>query len=187
MGRPGSAGCMDEAPAAPLSRRVWPPASIALDRGHRRPPATRRGRWGTHLRHALLAGKLHSPAGPDPGQPWRATAPPTLDPTHATGVPLTARTACSRWPPQGERSGRHAPGVAVTRSPGPGQPRWSRRLAQALPGLGGRTSPVKNVGKPGAGEPHARFDGRGLETDHDQWHRASPRPSHFAADGGAGR
>ena len=24
--------------------------------------------------------------------------------------------------------------------------------------------PVKNVGKPCAGEPHARFDGRGLET-----------------------
>jgi hypothetical protein len=38
----------------------------------------------------------------------------------------------------------------------------------------GRTPSVKNVGKPCAGEPHARFDGRGLETDHDQWHRASP-------------
>src|SRR6185369_6291942 len=25
--------------------------------------------------------------------------------------------------------------------------------------------PVKNVGKPCAGEPHARFDGRGLETE----------------------
>ena len=28
-----------------------------------------------------------------------------------------------------------------------------------------RTPPVKNVGKPCAGEPHARFDGRGLETE----------------------
>jgi hypothetical protein len=36
---------------------------------------------------------------------------------------------------------------------------------------------VKSVGKPCAGEPHARFDGRGLETDHDLWRRASPRPS----------
>jgi hypothetical protein len=59
--------------------------------------------------------------------------------------------------------------------------RWSCHPAQTLPGLAGqgRTPTVKNLGKPCAGEPHARFDGRGLETDHDQWHRASPRPSHF--------
>ena len=61
--------------------------------------------------------------------------------------------------------------------------------------------PVKNVGKPCAGEPHARFDGRGLETEaipamvdakatcgetpggsaqtysRNIRHRASPRPS----------
>jgi hypothetical protein len=53
----------------------------------------------------------------------------------------------------------HAPGAALTRSPGPDPPRWSRHLAQTLPGLAGRTSPVKNVGKPGAGEPHARLTG----------------------------
>jgi RNA-directed DNA polymerase len=29
----------------------------------------------------------------------------------------------------------------------------------------GRTPPVKDVGEPGAGEPHARIDGRGLETE----------------------
>ena len=29
--------------------------------------------------------------------------------------------------------------------------------------------PVKNVGKPCAGEPHARFDGRGLETERQPW------------------
>jgi hypothetical protein len=59
------------------------------------------------------------------------------------------------------------------------------RLAQTLAGLAGRTSPVKNVGKPCPGKPHAQFDGRGLETDHGLWHRANPRPSHLAADGGA--
>ena len=31
---------------------------------------------------------------------------------------------------------------------------------------------VNNVGEPYAGEPHARFDGRGLETGHDN---VSPR------------
>jgi site-specific DNA recombinase len=71
----------------------------------------------------------------------------------------------------------HAPGAALTRPPGPDPPRQSRRLAQTLPGLAGRTPPVKDVGKPCAGEPHARFDGRGLETDRGLWHRASPRPS----------
>ena len=55
-------------------------------------------------------------------------------------------------------------------SPGPGQPPSNRHPAQALPGLAraGRTPPVKNVGKPCAGEPHARFDGRGLETGRNQ-------------------
>src|SRR5665648_946442 len=42
---------------------------------------------------------------------------------------------------------------------------WNRRRTQAQPGLAGsgRTPPVKGVGEPCAGEPHARFDGRGLE------------------------
>ena len=35
---------------------------------------------------------------------------------------------------------------------------------------------MNDVGEPCAGEPHARFDGRGLETEHDECHRASPRP-----------
>src|SRR3954453_1360319 len=40
------------------------------------------------------------------------------------------------------------------------------------PGGASRTPPVKNVGEPCAGEPHARFDGRELETEHaDHGHR----------------
>ena len=39
----------------------------------------------------------------------------------------------------------------------------------------GRTPPVKDVGEPCAGEPHARFDGEGLETEA-SGHRASPSP-----------
>src|SRR3954466_13436570 len=40
------------------------------------------------------------------------------------------------------------------------------------PGGSSRTPPVKNVGEPCAGEPHARFDGRELETEHaDHGHR----------------
>jgi hypothetical protein len=42
---------------------------------------------------------------------------------------------------------------------------------------------VKNVGKPCAGKPHARFDGRGLETGRDLRKRASPRPYHFVVFG----
>ena len=59
--------------------------------------------------------------------------------------------------------------------------RWFAALAGHAPGLAraGRTPPVKNVGKPCAGEPHARFDGRGLETGRSTRNRASPRPSHF--------
>ena len=68
----------------------------------------------------------------------------------------------------------HQTGAAVPGPHGPDQPRWNRPPAQALPGLAGehRTPPVKNVGKPCAGEPHARFDGRGLETE--------PRPAETA-------
>ncbi|URM98894.1 reverse transcriptase domain-containing protein [Actinomadura madurae] len=57
--------------------------------------------------------------------------------------------------------------TAVVPEPdGPDQPRWNRDFVKTLPGLAreGRTPTVKNVGKPCAGEPHARFDGRGLET-----------------------
>src|SRR3954465_3599153 len=40
------------------------------------------------------------------------------------------------------------------------------------PGGSSRTPPGKNVGEPWAGEPHARFDGRELETEHaDHGHR----------------
>src|SRR5205809_6696532 len=43
----------------------------------------------------------------------------------------------------------------------------NRHRPQALPALAGtgRTPTVKNVGEPCAGEPHARFDGEGLETE----------------------
>ena len=94
--------------------------------------------------------------------------------------PLAARAVVvqERQPAPRLAVGRN-PGAAITRSPGPGQPPSSRHPAQALPGLAreGRTPPVKNVGKPCAGEPHARFDGRGLETGRYQRNRASPRPS----------
>jgi RNA-directed DNA polymerase len=75
----------------------------------------------------------------------------------------------------------HDPGTALTGSPGPDPPRWSRRSAQTLPGLAGkgRTPTVKNVGKPGAGEPHARFDGRGLETDRIYGTAPAPDPPRF--------
>ncbi len=36
---------------------------------------------------------------------------------------------------------------------------------------------MKDVGEPCAGEPHARFDGRGLENGARERHRASPRPN----------
>src|SRR6266699_204415 len=43
----------------------------------------------------------------------------------------------------------------------------NRHRPQALPALAGtgRTPTVKNVGEPCAREPHARFDGEGLETE----------------------
>ena len=43
--------------------------------------------------------------------------------------------------------------------------------------------PVKNVGKPCAGEPHARFDGRGLETGPQPAETAPvPDPPHSGCD-----
>ena len=70
--------------------------------------------------------------------------------------------------PQTQPDLGHAPGdLRVT-----GQPRAdhlvrNRHRPQALPALAGtgRTPAVKNVGEPCAGEPHARFDGEGLETE----------------------
>src|SRR6266566_125660 len=96
--------------------------------------------------------------------------------------PLAARALVvqERQPASRLAVGRD-PGAAITRSPGPGQPPSNRHPAPALPGLAraGRTPPVKNVGKPCAGEPHARFDRRGLETGRNLRNRASPRPSYF--------
>src|SRR6202167_6670902 len=68
-----------------------------------------------------------------------------------------------RQPAPGLGTG-HQAGAAVTEPPGPDQPRWNRPPAQALPGLAGgnRKPPGKKVGKPGGGEPHTRFEGRGL-------------------------
>ena len=40
---------------------------------------------------------------------------------------------------------------------------------------------VNNVGEPCAGEPHARFDGRGLETEHDNVSPRQPPTLHRAA------
>lgn len=121
------------------------------------------------------------------GRPRRTTQPPptrshhdrsTSDPANATvpGDPPAARPGQKLCPdptcavavqtgqPPPSLGMGHDPGPAVGESPGSDQPRWNRRPAQTLPGLESRMPPVKNVGKPSAGEPHARFDGRRLET-----------------------
>src|SRR5664280_3675392 len=58
---------------------------------------------------------------------------------------------------------------------------WNRRRTQAQPGLAGsgRTPPVKGVGEPCAGEPHARFDGRGLETERISVTAPAPDPTNL--------
>src|SRR5665811_1091416 len=62
-----------------------------------------------------------------------------------------------------------------------GLPQWNRRRTQAQPGLAGsgRTPPVKGVGEPCAGEPHARFDGRGLETERTSVTAPAPDPTNL--------
>src|SRR5674476_521035 len=59
---------------------------------------------------------------------------------------------------------------------------WNRRRTQAQPGLAGsgRTPPVKGVGEPCAGEPHARFDGRGLETERTSVTAPAPDPTNLS-------
>jgi hypothetical protein len=66
------------------------------------------------------------------------------------------------WP----RLGLEPGGLPITGPARTDLPPRDRRRPQAQPALAGssRTPPVKNVGEPCAGEPHARFDGRGLET-----------------------
>src|SRR5665648_1036296 len=63
---------------------------------------------------------------------------------------------------------------------------WNRRRTQAQPGLAGsgRTPPVKGVGEPCAGEPHARFDGRGLETERTSVTAPAPDPTNLRGSGG---
>ncbi len=64
------------------------------------------------------------------------------------------------------------------------QPQWSHRRPQAEPALAGsgRTPPVKDVGEPCAGEPHARFDGRGLETERESVTAPVPDPTNLLWD-----
>jgi hypothetical protein len=45
------------------------------------------------------------------------------------------------------------------------------------PGGGRRMLAVNDLGEPCAGEPHARFDGRGLETEHPGQGREEEQPS----------
>ena len=42
---------------------------------------------------------------------------------------------------------------------------------------------MKGVGEPGAGEPHARFDGRGLETERDSVTAPVPDPTNLGSYG----
>jgi hypothetical protein len=68
---------------------------------------------------------------------------------------------------------------------GPDQPQRNSRRPPAQPALAGpgRTPPVKDVGEPCAGEPHARFDGRELESG---CHRiTAPAPDPAVAAGSA--
>ncbi len=56
--------------------------------------------------------------------------------------------------------------VRLGRASGSGAARWMGRLPAAEPAVAGEGErrPVKDVGEPCAGEPHARFEGEGLET-----------------------
>src|ERR1044071_6215402 len=81
--------------------------------------------------------------------------------------PGTVRGVCGQAPQTQPPLGHAEGDLRVT-----GQPRtdhlvWNRHCPQALSALegNGRTPTVKNVGEPCAGEPHARFDGEGLETE----------------------
>ena len=74
-GTAGLVGCWIRRPpkAAPLSRRVRPPASIALDRDHGQPPAAGHGRWpGEDAPSARAASLASSAALPvlTPEPPW---------------------------------------------------------------------------------------------------------------------
>src|SRR3954454_6325855 len=85
-----------------------------------------------------------------------------------TAGPVRGQAASTR-PSLGLR-----PALPIAHPARPDLPQWHRRRTQAQPGLAGqsRTPPVKNVGEPCAGERHARFDGRELETEHaDHGHR----------------
>ena len=108
MGRPGSSavGSGGRRQAAPPSRRVRPPASIALDRNHGQPLAGGHGRWqGEDAPSACAASLASSAALPHP--PGRRPHPaklggwrpydnpyvnPYVIPCAASGVPFPA------WP-----------------------------------------------------------------------------------------
>jgi hypothetical protein len=69
------------------------------------------------------------------------------------------------------------PGLSLARQPGADLPQRNRHRPRAQPVLAGsgRTPPVKDIGEPCAGEPHARFDGRGWKRS-SRYH-ASPSPN----------
>ena len=138
----------------PLARTQGGPARPRPDPVDHRPvPAAGAGRadrGGAEPVPPRLGGIL-------PIREFRAAARPDqeLCPTPARAVVVK-----TRQPAMGLGVG-HGSGAVVSKPPGPDQSRWDRRPAQANAGLESRMPPVKNVGKPCAGEPHARFDGRG--------------------------
>ena len=89
---------------------------------------------------------------------------------------LCGSRCCRQAPSEGPGMGLR-PGLPLAQQPGADLPERNRRRSQAEPALAGsgRTAPVKDVGEPCAGEPNARFDGRGWKRS--RHYRASPSPN----------
>jgi hypothetical protein len=159
MDRPGAGGAATAAmPGGQARMSGTPPRRRSKREGHSRltacpaprRPATRRGRWSDapSARAALLASSaaLPVPARLHDGQAVTptldSTQNPTLDPTHATRVPLAGRWADRRWScPSGgvERPGRVVRFARLIQPPGrdPGGPavRAASGGIQSLPSL----------------------------------------------------
>ncbi len=155
--------------ATPRCRRVSVPRPLALQTGGAARPGphpvphdagsagcagrTSRGRRSTS---SSAAGPGTSVSGTRPGCSTRSGATPSM----------RVALFIAKQHKHG-RSWGFAQVLPVPGQPRPGLPQWHRRRPQAEQALAGsgRTPQVKDVGEPGAGEPHARFDGGRLETE----------------------
>jgi hypothetical protein len=177
-GRPQRAGNAEQAPKAVMGeptrptsgegRRRWTPEGVRHPPHERHGPAVPPGYWRQHVRRGdpTQHGKSQSERGSGPQPDAREGQAGPAGMADGFVVPSRPGNAGGGKGPEfreGVRRGMRARRVANSRSP-PITVQAPQATSRVRPRVqrGGACVPVR---EPGAGDPHARFDGRGVETE----------------------